>query len=307
MPGDVSPWDPNDWERHIQSVLKLRYAQPVGSYQHIADEIKGDCGLEGFAVDGTAYQCYACQNWNDFSVLLDHQKNKMTVDISKLLRNEAELLKILGDIRIGIWNFVLPFWNDKELLKHARKKEGEVRARKPKHAKADFRIAVITGEEFLVEKKVLAKHDLYQFDVKTLPDPVPTAATWMEQNKGLELVSNLTRKARIIAKGKSAKVHQGFLNQMVKDYTSGSIILSKLQQDVPEVYEEVIKRKTDREGELLTASATNTLVPGKFFDETLNQYKAELRGVSGISPRAVDVLAREAVSDWLLRCPLEVE
>src|SRR5579863_3930355 len=111
MPGDATPWDPNDWEQHIQRALKLRYAQPVGSYQHIADEIKGDCGIEGYAVDGTAYQCYACQ----------------------------------------IWNFVLPFWNDKELLKHARKKEAEVRNRRPKHTKTDFRIAVITGEEFLVE------------------------------------------------------------------------------------------------------------------------------------------------------------
>ena len=55
MPGDATPWDPNDWEQHIQKVLKLRYAQPVGSYQHIADEIKGDCGIEGYAVDGTAY------------------------------------------------------------------------------------------------------------------------------------------------------------------------------------------------------------------------------------------------------------
>jgi len=307
MPGDVSPWDPNDWERHIQSVLKLRYANPVGSYQHVADEIRGDCGIEGFAVDGTAYQCYACQNWTDFRVLLDHQKNKMTLDISKLLRNEKELLKILGTVRISIWNFVLPFWNDKELLKHARKKEGEVRAKKPKHTKADFRISVITGEEFLVEKKMLAKHDLYQFDVKDIPDAVPTAMTWMDQNKGLEIVDNLTRKANVITRGKSAKVHQGFLNQTIKDFTSGSIILDKLQQDVPEVYEEVIKRKTDREGELLTASATNTLLPGKFFDETLNQYKADLRGVAGISPRAADVLAREAVSDWLLRCPLEVE
>ena len=99
MPGDMNPWEPNDWEEHIQKVLKLRYAQPVGSYQHIADEIKGDCGLEGFAVDGTAYQCYACQNWNDFGVLLNHQNAKMTLDIGKLLRNEAELLTILGDIR----------------------------------------------------------------------------------------------------------------------------------------------------------------------------------------------------------------
>lgn len=307
MPGDVTPWDPNEWEQHIQKVLKLRYAQPVGSYQHIADEIKGDCGIEGYAIDGTAYQCYACQNWTDFGVLLEHQKNKMTLDIGKLLRNEAELLTILGNIRIGIWNFVLPFWNDKELLKHARKKEMEVRSRKPKHTKKDFRIAVITGDEFLVETQMLAKQDLYKFDVKNLPDTVQTAAMWMDQNKGLELVTNLTRKAAVIAKGKSAKMREGFLNQMVKDYTAGSIVLSQLEQEVPEVYEEVIKKKTDREGELETASVTNTLVPGKFFDETLTQYKAELRGVSGISPRAVDILAREAVSDWLLRCPLEVE
>ncbi len=307
MPGDVTPWDPNEWEQHIQKVLKLRYAQPVGSYQHIPADIKGDCGLEGFAVDGTAYQCYACQNWTDFSILLDHQKNKMTVDIGKLLKNEAELLAILGDVRIGIWNFVLPFWNDKELLKHARKKEMDVRGKTPRHVKADFRISVITGEEFLIEKQMLAKQDLYKFDVKDLPDTVATAATWMDQNKGLELVTNLTRKATVIAKGRSAKMRQSFLNNMVKDYTSGSVVLSRLEQEMPEVYEEVIKKKTDREGELETASVTNTLVPGAFFDSTLAQYKAELCGVAGISPRAVDILAREAVSDWLLRCPLEFE
>jgi hypothetical protein len=112
------------------------------------------------------------------------------VFVRQVIDNGAELLTILGDIRIGIWNFVLPFWNDKELLKHARKKEMEVRAKKPKHAKQDFRIAVITGEEFLVEKQMLAKQDLYKFDVKDLPDTVQTEAMWMDQNKGLELVTN---------------------------------------------------------------------------------------------------------------------
>jgi hypothetical protein len=307
MPGDMMPWDPNDWEQHIQRVLKLRYSQPVGSYQHIPADIKGDCGIEGFAMDGTAYQCYACQNWTDFGVLLDHQKNKMTVDIGKLVKNEEEMLKILGEIRIGLWNFVLPFWNDKELLKHARKKETEVRGKKTKHLKEDFRISVITGDEFLIEKQMLARHDLYKFDVKELPQTAITAASWMQQNAGLELVTNLTRKATVIAKGKPPNARAKFLNQMVKDYTAGSVVLSKLEQEMPEVYEEVMKKKTDREGELETASVTNSLVPGKFFDATLAQYKTELRGVSGISSRAADILAREAVSDWLLRCPLEFE
>jgi hypothetical protein len=231
----------------------------------------------------------------------------MTVDLGKLVDNEEELLTILGKIRIRLWNFVLPFWNDKELLKHARNKETEVRKKKKKHIKEDFQISVITGDEFLVEKQMLAKQNLYQFDVKVLPETVITAAKWMHQNAGLNLVKNLTRKATIIAKGKSAKMREKFLNQMVKDYTAGSVVLSKLEQEMPEVYEEVMKKKTDREGELETASVTRSLVPGEFFDATLAQYKTELRGVSGISPRAVDILAREAVSDWLLRCPLEFE
>ena len=75
---------------------------------------------------------------------------------------------------------------------------------------------------------------------------------------------------------------------------------------MPEVYEKVIRERRSR-GRTGNGVLTNTLVPGKFFDDTLAQYKAELRGVSGISPRAVDILAREAVSDWLLRCPLEFE
>src|SRR2546429_8331940 len=79
------------------------------------------------------------------------RKNKMTEDIGKFLKKEAELMKIMGDIRVGIWNFVLPFWNNKDLLKHARKKQDEVRKKKPKHIKADFRISVITADEFAVE------------------------------------------------------------------------------------------------------------------------------------------------------------
>lgn len=307
MPGDARPWDPNDWEKHIQKVLKVRYAQPVGYYQHIAADINGDCGLEGFAMDGTAYQCYACQNWTDFGVLLDHQKNKMTADIGTLLKKEAELLKILGDIRIGIWNFVLPFWNNKDLLKHARKKQEDVRKRNAQHVKADFRISVITGEEFLIETQALAKQDLYQFDVKERLDGVAGVGKWLDDNKGLEMVENLTRKSIVIAHGKSERMRQKFLNQMVKDYIDGQVVLGRLELELPEVYENVIRRKTFRENELEAECLTNTSVPGEFFNATLIGYKSQLRDVSGISPHAADILAREAVSDWLLRCPLEFE
>jgi hypothetical protein len=308
MPGDMNPWDPNDWEKHIQKVLKVRYSQPVGSYQHIAADIKGDCGLEGFALDGTAYQCYACQNWNDFGILLTHQKNKMTADIGKLLRKEAELMAIMGDIRICIWNFVLPFWNDKDLLKHARKKEDEVRKKGPKHVTPDFRISVITGDEFAIETRSLAKQDLYQFDVKgEMPDSVAAVAKWFEDNTGLEIADNLNRKSAIIANGKSEDMRKRFLNRIVTDFTYGQVILGKLELDFPEIFEDIIQRKTAREVELDSECLTNTSVPGEFFNATLTGYKSQLKSVRGISPHAANLLAREAVADWLLRCPLEFE
>jgi len=70
----------------------------------------------------------------------------------------------------------------------------------------------------MVETQALAKQYLYQFDVVDLPDSVATAVKWLDEHKGLQLVENLTRKATVIAKGKSGKIRDGFLNRMVKDY-----------------------------------------------------------------------------------------
>jgi hypothetical protein len=82
MPGDFTPWGTTEWEDHIQKVLKLRYKQ--GGYQEIAAETQGDCGLEGFASDGNAYQCYSAQDYVTPAELLKKQKGKITVDIGKL-------------------------------------------------------------------------------------------------------------------------------------------------------------------------------------------------------------------------------
>lgn len=307
MPGDANPWIPTAWEDHIQRLLKKRYANPTGSYQHIAPETHGDCGLEGFAHDGTAYQCYAAQDWTTTAQLLTKQKNKMTRDIGKFISKEAELLTILGDIKIAIWNFVLPYWSNKDLLKHAREKETEVRDRKLKHSTVDFRISVITGEEFEVEQRLLANLDIYQFDVPA-PTPAPESIIgWMKGKKNLKLVDNLSRKATIIGSGKSDAQKNKFLSRMVENYIGGNIVLGKLQQELPDVYEKVIERKLDREGELEGGFYSTTLVPAEFFESTLKQYKTELTTVKGISAHVADVLAREAVSDWLLRCPMEFE
>jgi hypothetical protein len=231
----------------------------------------------------------------------------MTRDIGTFINKEAELLKILGDIKIGRWNFVLPFWSDKELLKHARKKEAEVWGRKLRHAAIDFRIAIITREEFEVEEQLLTKIDLHKFDVSPPSTPPASITQWMEGKKNLQLVANLSRKAAIIGSGRSDSRRQSCLKRMVGNYIGGNVVLGQLQQEHPDVYEKVMDKKLEREGALETECFSTTKVPADFFESTLNQYKSELTAVAGISARVADQLAREAVSDWLLRCPMEFE
>ncbi len=165
MPGDPRPWNPKEWEKHIQRLLKNRYAHPPGSYQEIADTVKGDCGIEGFSVDGTAYQCYAAQNWVSAEDLVRRQKNKITTDIGKFGKNEEELCEILGTTKIAFWNLVVPYWNNKDLKKHANVKAVEVREQNHKHVGKKFEISILTADDFEVELGLLARVDLYKFDM----------------------------------------------------------------------------------------------------------------------------------------------
>lgn len=64
------------WLQHVQGLLKKRYTHP-GTYQKVPDTAKGDCGIEGFATDGTAYQCYAAQHWTGANDLCKKQKSKI--------------------------------------------------------------------------------------------------------------------------------------------------------------------------------------------------------------------------------------
>ena len=307
MAGDARPWNPKEWEKHVQLLLKKRYAHPPGTYQEVPDTVKGDCGVEGFAQDGTAYQCYSAQQWINPEDLLKKQKNKISADIAKFIKNADELCKLFGEVKIAQWNLVVPYWANKDLKKHANKKASEVREEHLKHAANNFSVSILTGDDFAVEGKLLAQLDLYQFDALHPCVSPSDLAAWMAGKTNLTLVANLTRKAALIGANKSSHLREKFQARIVAQYIGGSIVLGKLEQELPEVYGKVIEYKVAREADLEAESYSTTKVPAEFFQSTLQDYQAELRGVPGISRRAADTLAREAVSDWLLNCPMDFD
>ena len=307
MPGDTRPWNSKEWEKHVQRLLKQRYCKPPGTYQEVPDTVKGDCGVEGFAQDGTAYQCYAAQQWLNPNDLVKKQKNKITADIAKFIRNEDAFCKIFGHVKIRQWNLVVPYWSNKDLKMHANAKALEVRERKLKHTQKNFAISILTADDFAVEVALLAKLDLYQFDVAAPPTESDRLAKWMKGRSNLSLVSNLERKAARIGAGKSQQLKEKFQARIVAQYIGGDIVLCRLEQELTEVYGKVIEYKVARETNLEAESYATTKVPAEFFESTLQEYRTELQSVPGISPRVADILAREAVSDWLLNCPMDFD
>ena len=90
------------------------------------------------------------------------------------MKNESELLEIFGTVKISQWNLAVPYWSDKDLIKHANVKALEVQERHCSHAEKEFAISILTDDDFeLIE--ILAQLDIYQFD---LPIPPLKEQTW---------------------------------------------------------------------------------------------------------------------------------
>lgn len=303
MPGDTHSWGTKEWEHQVQLLLKRKYRTP-GSYQHVPDA-NGDHGIEGYAIDGTAYQCYSAQNWTDSKSLYEKQRNKMTEDIGKFIANEAELVKLLGSVRIKLWNFVVPYYSNKDIIKHGKTKEVLVRNLNLAHADKEFTVSVITEEDFAVERQELANAGLSSFKVSLQKVPQETLDNWLQNANNVSLVSNLNNKAAQITGLESGPKFTKFRLGVVRNYINGDIVLKRLEHDLPDTFKHVQALKDQKESALDTETTTLKLVPSDMFHETLKSYQAQLSKTPGLTENAARAIANEAVADWLLRCPLE--
>jgi hypothetical protein len=305
VPGDFTFWGTNEWDDHVQRLLKRRYKD--GSYQQIPAETHGDCGLEGFSSDGSAYQCYSAQNYTNPKQLYEKQRGKITDDVGKFLANEKQLTEILGSVKIKRWKLVVPYWMNKDLIKHAKMKEKFVRKAKPHHVTEDFEILIVTGDDFAIEKQELASAGIHGFDAAPASIPDQSLDEWLRNASNLLLVSNLNRKTSLIGIGRSKRFVERFRARVAKNFIAGSVVLGRLEKELPETYKRVLELKQQKEDDLDTETLTCNTVPAGFFDQTLQDFQARLIATPGLTARAAGALANEAIADWLLRCPLDFE
>jgi hypothetical protein len=301
MPALNRTWTGEEWQTYVDQLLHRRYSP--GNYQKVPDRFGGDHGIEGFSIDdGCAYQCYAVEGQTTAGETYEKQRDKLTGDIAKFVNNRDGLASLFGDIKVRRWILVVPEFDNRQLVAHASTKTQTVKSAALPYVSDDFRIVVVNDDAFALEREALRTAGLVEIVVDPLP-PAPSAiSSWIEAEGNSELLSNL--RAKVTALVPSGK-HDAVIRELLHSYLMGQEILNHLHNYFPQTYEAVLGAQAIREEVLKLQSALGEA--GSALNPHIEQFEEALQSdVGGISRGDTSRLARGAVADWLMRCPLEL-
>jgi hypothetical protein len=286
------------WEEYCQKLLRLKHPD----YQEVPAQFGGDFGIEGFTRSGIVFQCYSPDEDLGGVELYEKQRDKMTRDIKKLIKNVREISK-LGAGLIREWHFLTPQYNNRELVAHCRDKELTVRDRGLPQVDSGFLIFLRTEEDYLPQIRQLVGVGAHR--VHPLADEPASEELERLLNSSNLIVSNI--------RDKLGKLHlplaqnEELVHQLVAGYAAGRSELEALNGRFPEIYSTVIQLKASKERQLGVRVLASSGGHGAVLSQALDEYEEKLtQELSGtLTAGLIARLSTEAVSDWLGRCPLD--
>lgn len=301
MSATVTRLSGDDWQAWADQLLSLRYGP--GQYQKVPAKDSGDAGIEGFSLCGHAYQAYGVLEPLSTKERYEKQRNKMTTDVAKFIANSAKLQSLLGQIKVCRWCLFVPHFDSKELVVHATKKTDEITAASLSYITNDFRVMVCDEDEFAVERQTLLNANVGAIDLQCLDITDVNIAEWAEDND--VLVATLDGKVVKLPTLSSPTHRRKFRDKIIKHFLEGQNILDELRR-YPQTYEKIQRVKSQRENFLATECMVPTGSPAEMLQEALRAIRQTVqKEVLGISSGTAESVSWEAVSDWLIRCPLD--
>lgn len=293
-------WEGNQWEEHIQNLLKLKYA--LGEYQEIKSTDGGDLAIEGFSRDGIVYQCYAPEEPLSTKERRIKQQNKITKDIGSFINYEKDLKKIFGALKIKRWLLVVPLYNSRELVAHAEKKATEVLSKGLTYVADDFSIGIIDESYFKDQLNKLYPKNSDKLEIQINDISAETYDKWKTDND--ESVSII--KAKLLEHPNiDPDDIWDLCDHVTGQYITGLEIMSYISDNFPDIYERIIRLKRSYESQIKIKSLTNNWKDsegiGSIIEDYTNKIMNEMTNLSFMT--AQDVIF-EAIGDWLSRCPL---
>lgn len=299
-------FDGDTWEELCQICFQLKYEDE--GYQEMVAHSNGDLGIEGFTRSGKVFQCYCPDVEYSANDLYENQRDKINKDLNKLIKNTDELKKYFGEMKIKKWYFITPYYHKKDIVKYCVYKAKEFR-----ELKLD-----ILDDEF----------DVFINSVNFIAKELPTALQMKKikitvnikeeiDNKDIEVykesdiggVNNLVRKSLVLIS--KEKVRNKYIDKQLRNYLNGKRQMDVLDSNFKSMYEKIINimcafeseveeiciyESEDKDGREILKSIE------KKFEERLIREIGEDIDIS-----LIDSIKRYAMSDWLIRCPFEIE
>jgi hypothetical protein len=301
MSTTVMPLEGLAWQRWANELLIEHYGPTT--YIKIPDT-QGDGGIEGFTCPcGIAYQAYGAEKEKTGKALYEAQRDKMTRDINKFIDNAPLLKKLFGEVRIHKWILLVPKVGLKDLKSHAHEMTRKVKDAKLPYVADDFFVSYCDEDSFSKERdKILA----YKKDCIAIQAPEPSRAvvdSWHDEND--TLMTTLEEKLQRLEPNISAQRVAGHQKQMLSWYLQGNELMAKLKELSPTAYEKVFRSKSDYEQILLVHELTAPNASQQLKDVLTGFNKSLIEAVGSLSSSNAMTIACGAISDWMMRCPLD--
>ena len=291
----------NEWQDWADKLLTCHYGPT--EYQKISAHDRGDAGIEGYTrSEGHAYQAYGCVEPISTKDRYEAQRDKMTQDINKFINNHATIARLVGQVKITRWVLFVPHFDSKNIVAHAATKTQEVIDAKLSYVAGTFQVCVCQEDDFMVARDLLLNAAVRKLYIEVPPTTPEQIAEWKAANEGPSEV--LAEKLQRLKTLKTPKRRVEFQETVLNWFLRGQDALEALRKH-PDIYEKAQRAKSHHEAYL-----ARTIVSGLPSQDLLNETVKELCSTLADEVRELhrfpsEILAHEAVADWLLRCPLD--
>ncbi|MEU5914323.1 hypothetical protein [Micromonospora sp. NPDC047527] len=263
----------------------------------------GDLGIEAFTFSGHAFQCYAAEEPASVADRYENQRDKLTRDMRKLITKKKEFEKLLGNVKLNCYFFLVPYFDSKELVLHAQQKATEYLGTNLSFLDGDFRVRVVTDAAFKEARSALLSRPKELISVPPVTED--GLRDWLDENT--EMRQTVERKLSPLFPVASQR--ERYVGEVISHYLDSENYLQKLRERYPDQWEDASRTKSRTERRLnmeyLSSGEPHT---GRLIVQIVRDLETKLsQGVPILDGDAATALAWGAIGDWLIRCPLDFD
>ncbi|MBN9987147.1 hypothetical protein [Rhizobium laguerreae] len=296
----VQVWNPDDWELFSLNLLQTRHG--ALNVHKIPAAHQGDFGIDYYCTkEAVAYQCYAVEEPIDISTRADRQKTKITRDLAKIVANESQVGALFNEVKIKHWILLAPLHDSKEVNLHCSKKTKDMREKKCGALDETFEVAI---HDLALFPAAVIANGLTSISRVKLSVPEPTIEEVQAWTAGS---SNLLANAHHKLSKRSSPENVG---EAVSDATSaflqGNALLDALRNGSPDLHEKVTIAIKSRARRLQFAGPQGGQDASGILHAELDSLISAVQSAApNLSIENAEQIAYGAISEWIMRCPLD--